>query len=88
VGIVAPLFEEFLLRGLLFGTARHVVDEHASVAITAGVFTIMHLQYEVLVMLLILPLGIVLGYARARTGSIWVPILLHVMNNLASVLLG
>jgi hypothetical protein len=52
------------------------------------VFTIMHLQYEVLVMLLILPLGIVLGYARARTGSIWVPILLHVMNNLASVLLG
>ncbi|HRP00043.1 MAG TPA: CPBP family intramembrane metalloprotease [Flavobacteriales bacterium] len=87
VGIMAPLFEEFLLRGLLFGTVRHIVDEHASVAITAGVFTIMHLQYEVLVMMLILPLGVVLGYARARTGSIWVPILLHVLNNLASVLL-
>lgn len=87
VGIMAPLFEEFLLRGLLFGTVRHIVDEHAAVAVTAGVFTIMHLQYEVLVMMLILPLGVVLGYARSRTGSIWVPIFLHVLNNLASVLL-
>ena len=87
VGLMAPLFEEFLLRGLLFGTARHIVDEHASVAITAGVFTVMHLQYDVLVMLLILPLGIVLGYARSRSGSLWVPFVLHALNNLASVLL-
>jgi membrane protease YdiL (CAAX protease family) len=87
VGIMAPVFEELLLRGLLFGSVRHIVDEHAAVAITAGVFTVMHLQYDVLVMLLILPLGIVLGYARSRSGSILVPILLHVLNNMASIFL-
>lgn len=87
VGIVGPLFEEFLLRGLLYGSIRHLADEHVSVALTAGVFTLMHQQYEPAVIMLILPMGIVLGYARARTGSIWVPVLLHVLNNLTSLVL-
>ena len=87
VGIVAPIFEEFLLRGVAYGSLRYVMDKHYAIAITAGLFTIMHLQYEVLVMLLILPIGVVLGYARANTGSLWVPILLHVLNNLASIYL-
>lgn len=85
VGLMAPLFEEFLLRGLLYGSLRHMVDEHAAVAVTAGVFTLMHMQYDVAIMLLILPMGIVLGYARSRSGSIWVPVLLHALNNLVTV---
>jgi len=85
VGVIAPVFEEFLLRGLLFGSIRHMFDEHATVALTAGVFTLMHMQYDPAVMLLILPMGIVLGYARSRSGSIWVPIVLHMLNNLVSV---
>jgi len=88
VGLMAPLFEEFLLRGLLLGSIRHITDAHSAIALTAGVFTLMHLQYEWTVMLLILPLGITLGYARVRSGSIWVPVLLHVINNMATVLLG
>ncbi len=88
VGIMAPLFEEFLLRGLLFGSLRHLVDEHAAVAMTAGVFALMHLQYEWTVMLLIVPIGVVLGYARSRSGSIWVPVFLHILNNTASIFLG
>ena len=87
VGVMAPIFEEFLLRGLLFGSIRHMVDEHATVALTAGVFTLMHMQYDPAVMLLILPMGIVLGYARSRSNSIWVPVVLHMLNNLVSVLM-
>ncbi|MBK7382750.1 MAG: CPBP family intramembrane metalloprotease [Flavobacteriales bacterium] len=86
VVILGPLFEEFLLRGLLYGSLRHIVDENVSVALTAGVFALMHLQYSIPIMLLILPMGVVLGYARARSGSIWVPVLLHMANNGLSVL--
>lgn len=86
VGLVAPFFEEFLLRGLLYGSIRHMADEHATVALTAGVFALMHLQYDLFVMLLILPIGIVLGYARSRSGSIWVPVLLHMLNNVVTLL--
>lgn len=86
VGLMAPLFEELLLRGLLFGSVRCVNDEHVTVAITAGVFALMHLQYNWAIMLLIVPMGVVLGYSRSRSGSIWVPVLLHVLNNSISVL--
>jgi uncharacterized protein len=85
IGLAAPLFEECLLRGLLLGSIRHMADEHTAIAITAGVFTLMHMQYSWQIMLLILPMGIVLGYARTRSGSIWVPVLLHVLNNTVSV---
>lgn len=85
VGIIAPLFEEFLVRGLLFGSIRHMFDDHVSVALTAGVFALMHMQYDAAVMMLILPMGVVLGYARARSGSIWVPVILHVLNNMLTV---
>jgi len=88
VGIMAPVFEELLLRGLLLGSIRNIADEHASIFITAGIFTAMHLQYSWSVMLLILPMGILLGYARTRSGSILVPVVLHVLNNSLSVLWG
>ena len=47
----------------------------------------MHFQYDAVIMLLILPMGILLGYARTNTGSIFVPIAMHMLNNLLSVLL-
>ncbi len=87
VGLMAPLFEELLLRGLLFGSIRHLYDEHITVAVTAGVFAVMHQQYEIPILMMILAMGVVLGYARSRSGSIYVPVLLHVLNNTASVLL-
>ncbi len=88
VGIVAPVFEEFLLRGLLLGALRHLMGEHVSVALTAGLFAVMHIgQYPLGIVLLIVPMGVVFGYARTRTGSIWAPVLLHVLNNLLSIAL-
>lgn len=88
LGVMAPLFEEFLLRGLLFRSLRYVMEKHAAVAITAGVFTLMHWQYNWVVLLVyVLPLGVLLGYARANTGSIWTAVLLHMLNNCLSVAL-
>lgn len=88
VGIIAPIFEEFLLRGLLLGSLRHLMGEHASVALTAGLFAVMHItQYPVTIVLLIIPMGVIFGYARTRCGSIWVPVLLHIVNNLLSIAL-
>lgn len=88
LGLMPALFEEFLLRGLLYGSLRHVLDKHVSVAIVAGVFTLVHQQYDWYILLLyVLPLGVFLGYARANTGSIWVGVFLHLANNVASMLL-
>ena len=86
--LMPALFEEFFLRGLLFGSLRHVLDKHMAIAIVSGLFTIMHLQYPwYLLLLFILPLGVLLGYARANTGSIWTSVLLHLLNNTISLAL-
>lgn len=88
LGLMPALFEEFLLRGLLFGSLRHTMDKHAAVAITAGVFTVVHQQYDWYILLLyVLPFGVFLGYARANSGSIWMSVFLHLLNNLASMVL-
>ena len=86
--IMPAIFEEFLLRGLLYGSLRHLLDKHVSVAIVAGVFTLMHQQYDWHILLLnVLPLAVFLGYARANTGSIWTGVFLHMLNNCASMVL-
>ncbi|MBS1568691.1 MAG: CPBP family intramembrane metalloprotease [Bacteroidetes bacterium] len=88
LGVMPALFEEFLLRGLLYGSLRHLLDKHVSVAIVAGVFTLVHQQYDWYILLLyVLPLGVFLGYARANTGSIWTGVFLHMLNNLLSMVL-
>lgn len=88
LGIMPAIFEEFLLRGLLYGSLRHLMDKHVSIAIVAGVFTLVHQQYDWQILLFyVLPLGVFLGYARANTGSIWTSVFLHMANNLASMVL-
>ncbi|HEX2618140.1 MAG TPA: CPBP family intramembrane glutamic endopeptidase [Flavobacteriales bacterium] len=88
VCVLPALFEEFLLRGLLYGSLRHLLDKHTSIAIVAGLFALVHQQYEWYIQLLyVLPLGVFLGYARANTGSIWTGIFLHMLNNCLSIVL-
>ncbi|MCB0757244.1 MAG: CPBP family intramembrane metalloprotease [Flavobacteriales bacterium] len=88
LGVMPALFEEFLLRGLLYGSLRHLMDKHVSIAIVAGVFTVVHQQYDWYILLLyVLPLGVFLGYARANSGSIWTSVFLHMLNNCASMVL-
>lgn len=88
VALLPALFEELLFRGLLYGSLRHLLDKHSAIAISAGIFTFIHLQYEWYLLLLnVLPLGIFLGYARANSGSIWTCVFLHFVNNAAGLYL-
>ena len=90
IGIVlfGPLFEEFLFRGFLFkGLANSFLGGHGTVFFTSFLFTIIHLQYleKPLVLLFILfPMALILGYARLSSKSLLLPILLHSINNLGT----
>jgi len=87
LAVMPAIFEELLLRGVLFGSLRHMLDKHYAVAISAGVFAMMHMQYEWYIqVLLVLPLGVFFGYARANTGSIWTSVAMHMLNNGIAIL--
>jgi len=86
--IMAPLMEESLFRGYLFQAIRHTpLGAVGAVLISSVLFTGMHAQqYTVYGMAQIFVLALVLGLARARSGSLLVLLLIHVtQNTLANV---
>ncbi|GAB5556549.1 MAG: hypothetical protein SchgKO_07620 [Schleiferiaceae bacterium] len=78
--IIPAIGEEFLFRGvlqkLLISTTQRM---HLSIFITGLLFGLLHGQPSHL--LALMALGILFGYLKEWTGSLWVPILLHLINN-------
>jgi len=80
--VAVPLFEETFFRGFLFaGLASSVMRPIGAVVITAGLWAAIHMQYDGVGMALIFCLGLLLGAARAATGSLLVPVALHALEN-------
>lgn len=89
VGICAPVAEEFLFRGFLFaGLAASRLGSTGAVIITSFFFAIIHAgQYGWVDLSQIGVVGILLGLARARTGSLLPPVAMHIALNLTSLTL-
>lgn len=80
VGVMAGLSEELFFRGALQRVLlSRPMGVHAAVWITAVAFSAMHMQLFGFVPRLLL--GAFFGYAMVWSGSVWVPVLLHVVNN-------
>lgn len=82
IGIAGPIFEELFFRGLLINTFNTLnKGVHFSVMITSILFALVHGQYNLTVMLAIIPFGLILGYSRIYSKSIIPAIIVHVLNN-------
>lgn len=77
--VIAPVLEEIIFRGYLFGTLRRSVPVWAAAIITSLLFGLAHGQWNVGIDVFLLSL--VSCYLRYRTGSLWASILLHVLKN-------
>jgi uncharacterized protein len=83
--VVAPMFEEILFRGFLFeGFLRSQVGLGGALLFTSAFWAVLHVQYGVFEIAAIFVLGIIIGLARYRTGSLWSAFLIHGVFNLAS----
>lgn len=78
--LVAPIAEELLFRGVLLPWLARWMKPAAALAWSTIVFSIGHLYYGIGA-LLIAYYGVVLGWARLRTGKLWAPVALHAMLN-------
>ena len=86
VGVMAGLCEEMLFRGAMLRTMQDSrLGKHAVVWITAILFSAFHLQFYGFVPRMLL--GVWLGYLFVWTGSLWVPIIAHTLNNSTVVLM-
>ncbi|MCE2459967.1 MAG: CPBP family intramembrane metalloprotease [Pseudomonadales bacterium] len=83
--VAAPLFEETFFRGFLYrGLVHSKLGVTGTILVTAAVWAVIHLQYGAYEIAQIFILGILLGIARHRTGSLWVPLIIHAAVNLAA----
>jgi len=83
---VAPgLCEEVAFRGFFQPMLRSRFGKHLGITLAAVLFAMMHLDPWHLLALFFI--GLFLGYLYAWTGSLWVPVLAHFMNNATSVVL-
>jgi len=80
MSLLAAVGEEIFFRGILMRVlTKWFGNVHVGIVTSAIIFTIIHFQpYKVLPMLV---LGTFLGYVYYRTKTLWVPILLHAINN-------
>ena len=89
IAVCAPVSEEVLFRGFMFsGLAASRLGAKGAVALTSLAFAIVHGgQYGWVEMVEIAVVGVLLGIARARTGSLFPPLAMHIALNLTSLTL-
>lgn len=83
--VMAPLAEEVIFRGYLYGVARRYVGRGWAIAATALLFAGIHGHLPALPGLCVLAVMLTLAYERFR--SLWAPILLHSTFNFLSLIL-
>jgi uncharacterized protein len=85
IGMIGPIAEEVLFRGLLMGVLAKRVGIAAAVFLSSVVFALSHVDVAFLAPLFVM--GLILGVLYAFFRNLWVPILFHMVNNTVSVVL-
>jgi membrane protease YdiL (CAAX protease family) len=86
IAVIAAIGEELIFRGVLVRLFREWTHNiHLAVFLPALIFSALHLQFYGFLPRLVL--GLFLGYLFVWTGSLWVPIIIHFINNAFAVVL-
>ena len=84
IGVMALLpavGEELTFRGVVQGMFTR--NKHVAIWATAAIFSFVHMQFYGFLPRMLL--GAMFGYMLWWTGSLWVPMLMHFVNNCAAV---
>jgi membrane protease YdiL (CAAX protease family) len=85
IAVIPALGEEFLFRGVIQQIFTKMTrNYHWGIWISAFLFSALHMQFFGFIPRLLL--GAMFGYFLVYSGSIWVPVLAHFVNNTIGVL--
>jgi len=85
--VAAPLSEEVFFRGFIFkGFAHSRLGWAGATVLISLMWAVVHAQYDWYGRATIFVTGGLLGWARWRTGSLFAPVLMHALMNLAGTL--
>jgi membrane protease YdiL (CAAX protease family) len=78
--VAAPLFEEFIFRGLIFGGLRRSLGLPVAALASAAIFGLVHPALSVIPVSI---MGLAAALAYERTGALMAPMLVHALYNAA-----
>lgn len=85
VGVLTGFSEELFFRGMLQRLiASRPVNAHVAIWVTAVIFSLLHFQFFGFFPRVLL--GAFFGYLVLWTGSLWIPIIAHAINNSSVVI--
>jgi membrane protease YdiL (CAAX protease family) len=79
LAVLAPLVEELVFRGLLYGWVAGRWGSMAALIVSSLAFAAAH--FEPAHIVLVLPLGLLFGWLRRRTDSLLPSLFSHIVNN-------
>lgn len=80
--VFAPIYEELIFRGFMWtGLASTPIGVWGASAMTSIIFALIHLQYGVVELIGIFCLAMLFSYGRIISGSLLLPMMLHMLNN-------
>jgi membrane protease YdiL (CAAX protease family) len=83
--VAAPMTEELFARGFLYrGWSESFLRPVGAILLSSAVWTAMHLQYNWFFLAQVFSIGVLFGYLRYRSNSLWLVVVLHGLNNLAA----
>jgi membrane protease YdiL (CAAX protease family) len=85
VCLFGPAAEELVFRGFLYGVLKDRIGVPLTIALTAAGWAVLHVDYSWWVIGIILVDGLLLGVARWRTGSVYLPVAMHALYNLYAI---
>ena len=86
IAVVAGITEEFFFRGVLQQLICKISsNKHVAIWVTAFIFSAIHFQFYGFFPRMFL--GALLGYLFVWSGNLWIPMIVHSLNNAMSVLL-
>ena len=85
-GVLAPVSEEFMYRGVLLKSLSLEAGVGRALVISSLVFAFVHVATEPQALLPLICLGLVLGYIAHRTGSLLAPMVTHSLFNTVMIL--
>lgn len=85
IAILPALGEELLFRGIVQQLIKKISgNAHAAIWISAAIFSALHMQFFGFVPRLVL--GAMFGYMLEWSGTLWLPIIAHFINNATAVI--
>jgi hypothetical protein len=85
IGLVPAVGEELLFRGVVQQLFKKLTrNSHAAIWISAAIFSALHVQFFGFLPRMVL--GAMFGYMLEWSGTLWLPIIAHFINNSTAVI--